>query len=444
MLMPQLKMFFRQKKNIFALLFFLCSLGLSTSIYIYRNSLPLIGTPQQSPTDPFLAWTDEVYNIIKTNYWNKVSDGDLAALYQLAAEKVANAPLTLDTKDHAGMVRMMSQALARQKDDAAKRTFVTNVAEVVLYNLQPAGRSGLLGAAQVQALRQTVANIDTSHDLYTMLGVPKDAATSSVEMAYQTKSAALKKLDTPDAQKQLQDLSYAHEVLTNATEKQTYDATRVEPTVFTHIIAPGILYVYISKVSPTTFNEFVTAINNNDSNKSLTSLVIDLRGNIGGAVDFVQYFMGLFIGPGQYAYDFFHQGIYIHHQTPIGKLPALARYRNKTALLVDRDSKSSAELIAATFQRFNTGIVIGTNTNGWGTIENTYPIHTVIDPATSYSLLLVNSLTLRDDGQPIQGNGVSPDVSTEASTWKNDIKKFFDQSAVAAALDAIVSTPPQK
>jgi len=32
-------------------------------------------------------------------------------------------------------------------------------------------------------------------------------------------------------------------------------------------------------------------------------MIIDLRGNIGGDLDFPQAFLGLFIGPNQYAFD---------------------------------------------------------------------------------------------------------------------------------------------
>jgi len=45
-----------------------------------------------------------------------------------------------------------------------------------------------------------------------------------------------------------------------------------------------------------------------DQGEALDSLILDLRGNIGGSVDVLPYLLGPFIGQNNYAYQFLHQG----------------------------------------------------------------------------------------------------------------------------------------
>jgi len=63
---------------------------------------------------------------------------------------------------------------------------------------------------------------------------------------------------------------------------------------------------------------------------------------------------------------------------------------------------------------------MGEKTAGWGTVERVFPIKQQIDPAVTYSLFLVHHITLRDDNQPIQGNGVEPVIALADPQWKNN------------------------
>jgi C-terminal processing protease CtpA/Prc len=82
--------------------------------------------------------------------------------------------------------------------------------------------------------------------------------------------------------------------------------------------------------------------------------------------------------------------------------------------------------------------VVGKTTRGWGTVENTYPMDTVIDEEEKYILLLVNSITLRDDGQPIEGRGVTPDVDISNPNWKNELSKNFKSESMISALKTVL------
>jgi C-terminal processing protease CtpA/Prc len=166
-----------------------------------------------------------------------------------------------------------------------------------------------------------------------------------------------------------------------------------------------------------------------------------LRGNIGGALDFAQYFFGLFQGANQYSFDLLHQGDYQVQRTSADKLAGLARYK-EIAILTDNMTQSTAEVTTATFKRLHLAHVVGGTTRGWGSVENTYPLDTSIDPNTKYALLIVNSLTLRDDNQPIEGKGVDPDVNIADKNWRDKLSTYFTSPSLISAIEKAVSQPP--
>jgi len=270
--------------------------------------------------------------------------------------------------------------------------------------------------------------------------VEKGVSKEAVEQAYKEKAAVLEKATTTEAKEQLKQVAYARDVLTNQNSKTLYDEKQIEPTVFRRIVG-NTLYLSISKISPTTLQEFGVAVDNASTTPRLDSMIIDFRGNIGGSLDFLKYFLGLFVGDKQYAFDLFHQGDYQVERTVLAKFEQLDRYK-EIAILTDNMTQSTAELTTATFKRFNLAGVVGGTTRGWGTVENTYPIETVIGEDEKYSLLLVNNITLRDDNQPIEGRGVDPDIDIKNPKWKSELPKVFRNQSLIEAVSKTVTVEP--
>ncbi len=348
----------------------------------------------------------------------------------------ATEPPELLTTNREGVANMISKALEHATSSAIKKDLAKNVLIVALYNLYPIGRSGLFSEKQEKDLRQQVANVNPDKDLYNDLGVPKGASTSAIMLAYDKKAADLSKQKTPEAAEELKKLSYAKQVLTDPNTKDLYDQAKVEPTS-SHKVIGKSLYIKIDKVAPTTLIEFGRTLISASTTPGLTGLIIDLRGNLGGALDFAQHFLGLFLGPNQYAFDLFHQDEYKAQRTAQPRFQLLDRYE-EVAVLTDDMTQSSAEVTAAAFKRFKIGTVIGTKTRGWGTVENTFPLDTVIDPAEKFTLFLVHSLTLRDDGQPIEGAGVEPNVDIKKANWKTAIGKYIHSKGLIQAVTKII------
>jgi carboxyl-terminal processing protease len=191
------------------------------------------------------------------------------------------------------------------------------------------------------------------------------------------------------------------------------------------LISPKVAYIKIDRFSPVTFEEFQKDAAKLDQGDELDSLIIDLRNNIGGAIDLLPYFLGPFIGPDQYAYEFYHQGDKIPFKTKVGWLESLFRYK-KVIILVNEKTESSAEVMAATLKKYNVGVVVGTNTKGHGTIERLIPLETQISPTEKFSLFLVENLTLRDDGQPIEEKGIQPHVNINEDNWGIQLQGYFN------------------
>ncbi len=419
----------------------------AASAYVWKLGPAAVATAQyKTPqeADAYVRFDMEVYDIIAANYWQKAPDADVAALFQLALQKVLNAPElpALATRDRAGTAQMLATAVGAATSTEAKKQLALNVGVVALYNLAPAGRSGLLSSAQETALRQEVSNINPTSDLYKDLGASSGASVEEVQKAFETKTAELKNDTSPEAKAALAKAEYAKEVLTDTNNKSRYDVAKIEPTVFGRVLGKT-LYFNMTQISPTTLQEFAQAVDHASTTPGLDSLIIDLRGNVGGALDFAQAFLGLFMGQNQYAFDLYHQNEFMVQRTTLAKFTQLERFKD-VAILTDNMTQSTSEVTTAAFKKFNLGKIVGTTTRGWGSVENTFPIAAEIDPATKYSVLLVHSLTLRPDNQPIEGKGVEPDIDLAAPDWRSQLTKQFNSASLIQALRQYATQPPLK
>jgi len=395
--------------------------------------------------DPYVRFSMETYDSILKNYWmprSQLSEEQLVELFRLALEKVSGTSWTLPTKDRSGLSKMLALSYEKITEKGKKKQHAVDLATVVLYNLAPAGRNALHSEKQEIAFRQIVSNVNPDNDLYKNLGLQKGASAEEIAKAYQEKEAELKKATSTEAKAELEKIAYAQKVLADTNAKNLYDEAKIEPTLFSHVLG-STLYLYISQIAPTTLGEFGRAVDNASTTPGLESMVIDFRGNIGGSLDFLTHFLGIFIGQNQYAFDLFRQGEYLVQRTVLPKFPEVERFK-EIAILTDNNTKSTAELTTSMFKHFNLARSVGATTAGWGTIENTYPLETVIDPTEKYMLLLVNSITLRSDGQPVEGRGVDPDVNIANANWREDLKKYFNDAGLIQALKEIAVKPPMR
>ncbi len=413
--------------------------------YVYKNSFAQeekVSYKTQEEKDVYVRFVMEVYDSIKDNYWLKTSDENLSKYFQMSVQKATNQATVpeLVSNDREGVAKMVNGALSSLTSTTTKKEAVVTIVNVVTYNLEPIGRNGLFSQKQETALRQNVSNINKEKDLYQDLGVEKGAPVAVVEQAYKEKEVILSKATTTEAKEELKKITYAKKVLTDDYNKKLYDEKQIEPTVFGKIIGKT-LYVAMSKISPTTLQEFGVLVDRANTTPGLDSMVIDLRGNIGGALDFAQAFLGIFVGQNQFAFDLFHQDEYQVQRTTFPKFEPLARYK-EMVILTDQMTQSTAEVTSAMFKRQKLATIVGTATRGWGTVENTFPLTTIIDEGEKYTLFLVHSLTLRDDNLPIEGRGVAPDIDIQKASFKKELREVVRNSSLLRAVEEQIKSAP--
>lgn len=387
-----------------------------------------------SPKKAFLA---ESFEKIMENYWDNLSQAQLIDIFRLAAEKNGSKSLSVKIESKEQLISELLTAQNNLSPDQ-KSQFIPVVLNTVLGSLNPAGRSGLFTTKEEEQLKNTVENINPEKDLYKDLGVNKGASETAVITAFQKQEEQLKDQNTPEAKDKLKKLTYAKDVLTNTDKKRNYDQKGIEPTIFTKVVSPGILYLQFKKFSPTSLEEFQKAFASYQSNTSLYGLIFDLRGNIGGAIDATAYYLGFFIGKNQYAFDFYHKGVYEPFKTPTDKLASVTKYK-QVIILVDNQTQSSAEMMVASLKKYHVGVVVGVPTRGWGTVERVFPLENQLDPKEKYSIFLVHSLTLRDDNQPIEGRGVEPNVNIKEPNWEQQLFNYFRNNQLTEAVKDVIS-----
>lgn len=135
-------------------------------------------------------------------------------------------------------------------------------------------------------------------------------------------------------------------------------------------------------------------------------LVLDLRGNPGGAVDTLIRMVG----------NAFDRDITIADRVGREKLkPIVARSRGGNAftgrliVLVDGDSGSAAELLARVVQLEQRGTVIGDRTSGSVTQARLFSEYQGTETQIFYSFAVTNADLIMKDGKSLEHVGVTPD-----------------------------------
>ncbi len=140
-------------------------------------------------------------------------------------------------------------------------------------------------------------------------------------------------------------------------------------------------------------------------------IVVDLRGNGGGALSEANGLTGLFI----------QSGPIVQVKDATGRLdinddpdPSIA-YAGPLAVLVDRYSASASEIFAAAIQDYRRGIIIGEPTFGKGTVQNLIDLNRFSEESDAKlgQLKVTVAQFFRVNGNSTQHRGVTPDIIFE-------------------------------
>ena len=189
--------------------------------------------------------------------------------------------------------------------------------------------------------------------------------------------------------------------------------------------------------------------------ETIDGLIIDLRGNGGGALTEATTLTGLFIEQGPIVQVKDAKGrVRVKHDSD----PTII-YRGALAVLVDGNSASASEIFAGAIQDYGRGLVIGEPTYGKGTVQNLVDLDRYARTKDEKlgQLKFTIAQFFRINGDSTQHKGVVPDIllptardDTErgerglenALPWQQvDSARYspFDQSDLSAALSNIRS-----
>jgi len=402
--------------------------GLSGFLYARKRSV----APKIQPKNKQIAFLDEVYTIVKDNYWQRPEEQNLDELMMLGIEKLTGRPANIDEPDKNKVFDLATDILSKIEQTDKKNQFAASLADIVLANLKPQGRSRLYTQKQEKDLRNRVNRVDPETDHYDTLQVDKQASKTEIDQAYKEKEQQVK----TDTEKQA--LKQAYQTLSDEKNRQRYDQSGINPTLVWEIHPPDILYVHLTKFSPTTVEDLQNVMKQAEQkNDQLNTLIFDLQDNVGGAIDYLPVFLGPFIGRDQYAYAFYHQGGNKEFKTKTGWMAEMVRYK-KVVILINGQTQSSAEVVAATLKKYNVGVLAGTTTKGWGTVEKVFPLKNQLSSEEKHSVFLVHSLTLADNNQFIEENGISPLINVDGSDWQSQLNAYFNYPRLTELVKQLV------
>ena len=150
------------------------------------------------------------------------------------------------------------------------------------------------------------------------------------------------------------------------------------------------------------------------NNSGVDGVIIDLRGNSGGALIEANKLTGLFVSSGATVQVKENSG----RIGSWGDYYARQEWKKPILVLVDRYSASASEIFAGAIQDYKRGLVVGHRTFGKGTVQ-------AIESLTSGQIKITESKFYRVTGESTQNRGVIPDIQLPSS-W--DIESTGESS----------------
>ncbi len=195
-------------------------------------------------------------------------------------------------------------------------------------------------------------------------------------------------------------------------------------SVSSEMLDDNIGYISVSIFGKKTYSQFVDALNKLEKD-NMNSLIIDLRGNTGGYLNVVTDMMDLFIEKNKVLYK-------IQSSEGIREYKSIGRDKKdyKVVILVDEQSASASEIMAAAMKEQYSATLVGKTTYGKGTVQTT------VDLPNGSMIKYTIEKWLTPSGDNIDGQGIKPDYDIELSEdyVNNPIKENDNQLQKAIEL----------
>lgn len=193
------------------------------------------------------------------------------------------------------------------------------------------------------------------------------------------------------------------EYIRPATPARAVEMTRTQvkvPSVTHEVLAPGIGYLAIRRFQEATAADAAAALTALDRAKSAAAVIIDLRTDSGGLLDQAIAIADQFLDKGVIVTIRGRTDAVETHAAHAGGLAT----RSKVIILVNAETASAAEILAAALQDHGRAKVVGMRTYGKGAIQ------TYFDLIDGSGLKLTTHRYVTPAGRQVEGQGITPDI----------------------------------
>ena len=192
-------------------------------------------------------------------------------------------------------------------------------------------------------------------------------------------------------------------------KEETYKITKENVTLYSvssemlNSNSKNIGYISISIFGERTYSQFISALNKLEDNK-MDSLIIDLRGNSGGYLTTVTQMLNVFIGRGNVIYKMQTQEGIMEYKTTTS-----SKKDYDIVVLIDENSASASEIMAAAMREVYGAKLVGKTTYGKGTVQTTSNL------SNGSMIKYTIEKWLTPNGECIDGIGINPDYEVDLS-----------------------------
>lgn len=165
----------------------------------------------------------------------------------------------------------------------------------------------------------------------------------------------------------------------------------------------NIGYISVNIFGEKTYSQFIAALNKLE-NSNMDSLIIDLRGNSGGYLTTVTSMLDLFIEKDKVIYKMQTQRGVMEYKTTSN-----SKKDYNIVILIDQNSASASEIMAAAMKEIYGAKLVGTTTYGKGTVQTTS------DLSNGTMIKYTIEKWLTPEGKCIDGEGIKPDYEVKLS-----------------------------
>jgi len=196
------------------------------------------------------------------------------------------------------------------------------------------------------------------------------------------------------------------------------------PTVRDVELRPdGVGYLHITSFSDNTAEDFANALQNKlpvlagGPDKPIKGLVLDLRNNTGGLLDAPVGVLDTLLQKGQLVVTTRGRGNVVEETIRTPGTTSV-HFAGPVAVLVDKNTASAAEIVAAVLKDTGHAVIVGERTYGKGVVQKIIPL------SGGAGLRLTVQAYYLPNGETIQGKGIEPDIVVPLSDKERSLLYF--------------------